>query len=224
MKTTCKTIGDTTSFIIADLDAAYHDAARGLYYTQIEGGFAKSFPSHTPHLQRIYRNFERCAEEMILQAAGVRAVPWEQALLAFLERIECDNIDWYLVGSAALAARGLDIAPHDVDIIVDDAGAQRLSELLLDVLVEPFLPSERWIGNSFGRSFLHARFEWVGGVHADVDAHGATDFGPLAASRLERIDWRGAVLRVPPLDLQLDVSRRRGLTGRAEIIARAMRL
>src|SRR5690242_4544986 len=41
-----------------------------------------------------------------------------------------------------------------------------------------------------------------------------TDFGSLAASRLEVVRWRGHEVRVPPLDLQLEVSKRRGLIDR----------
>jgi hypothetical protein len=42
MKTIRKTEGTTTSFIMADLDPAYHDAVRALYYSPVEEGFAES--------------------------------------------------------------------------------------------------------------------------------------------------------------------------------------
>lgn len=48
------------------------------------------------------------------------------------------------------------------------------------------------------------------------------DQGPIAASRLEVIRWRGYDIRVPPLELQLEVSRRRGLGERVAIIERAL--
>jgi hypothetical protein len=222
MKTIRKTEGTTTLFIIADLDPAYHDAVRVLYYSPVEDGFAKSYPADTPHLDRIYQNFEQYAEEMVLQTAQVRLVPWDKALFAFLQIIEDNRINWWLTGSTALAVRGLDIAPRDLDLIVDDASAPKLGELLLDYLVEPVLPSTGWIGNWFGRAFLHARLEWVGGVNASVDTPHVSDFGPTAASRLEAVNWHGKAIRVPPLDLQLQVSERRGLTGRAEKIKRML--
>jgi len=49
-----------------------------------------------------------------------------------------------------------------------------------------------------------------------------SDFGPTAASRLEQVTWHGTVLRVPPLDLQLEVSKRRGLADRVAKIERAL--
>lgn len=218
MKTLRKTEGSTTSFILADVAPAYRDAVRGLYYTPVAEGFAKSYPADTPNLDRIYQNFEQHAQEMVLQAARIHPAPWDQALSAFLHITAGLQLDWWLTGSAALAVRGLDIVPGDLDLVVDEAAAGQLSDLLLDHLVEPLQPSPGWIWHSFGRAFLHARLEWVGGVNESADSPQTTDFGPSAAKRLEVVCWRGAEIRVPPLELQLAVSQRRGLGERAEKI------
>jgi hypothetical protein len=220
VKTIRKTEGKESRFIMADLEPAYEKVLQDLQYPRSEDGFGRAFPADTPHLDRIYLNFQRYAEEMLLQAAGVRPVPWEQALTAFLQIVEHQNIDWWLTGSAALSVRGVDIVPHDFDLVVDDAGAQRLGELLLPYVYEPVVPVHDWICNWFGRAFLYARFEWVGGVRASMDEHGVSDAGPTAARRLETVIWHGKEVRLPPLDLQLDVSERRGLTERVEMIQR----
>ncbi len=94
MKTICKNVGTQTLFIISDLDSAYHAAAHDLYYSSVEEGFAKTYPSDTPYLDRIYRNFQQYAEEMILQTTRVRLVPWEKALLAFLQIVGHQDITW----------------------------------------------------------------------------------------------------------------------------------
>jgi hypothetical protein len=218
VKTLRKTDGLTTSFIIADVDPVYQDAVRSLYYGPCEEGFSKTFPANTPDLDRIFLNFERYAHEMVLQTARVHTANWEKALSAFLKIVEDSEIDWWLTGSAALAVRGLDIAPGDIDLVTNDAGAARLSELLLEYLLEPLQPSSGWIWNSFGRAFLHVRLEWVGGVNHSADHPDPSDFGPAAAKRLARVLWNGQEIRVPPLDLQLEVSKRRGLTERADKI------
>ena len=222
MRTIYRTAGSQIYFIISELDAAYHDAARDLAYNRVEDGFAKVYPANTPHLDRIYQNFEHYAEEMILQMARVHAVPWEQALLAFLQIIEEQNIDWWLTGSAALSVRGLDVTPRDLDLVVDDKGAQKLGELLLNYLIEPVVDTQGWFCKWFGRAFLHARVEWVGGVDESADEPEISDFGPTAASQLESTNWRGYEIRVPRLDLQLKVNERRGLTERVEKIKHAM--
>lgn len=215
MHTLCKTTGSQTSFIIADLDLAYHDAARALAFEETPDGFAKSYPAETPNLDHIYDNFARHAEELVLQKAGARPVPWEQALEIILHTIEGYDINWWLVGSAALAVRGLPITPGDIDLSVSDQDVFRLGSLLSEYLIAPVVAADGWIANWFGRSFPFACVEWVGGVLDRVDELEVTDFGPLAASRSEIIIWRDHTLRVPPLDLQLHTNQRRGRAERA---------
>lgn len=222
MHTYQKTVGSETYFVAADVEPALHDALRGLYYSEFEGGFAKHFAADTPHLGAIFASFERSMPDLILQAAGRQPVPWERGLLALLERLAGYALNWWLVGSSALAARGLAVTPHDLDLVVQDGGSAQLDALLLDCQVEPVQASPGWIWGSFGRCFLHARLEWVGDVNAQADRDTPADFGPTALARSETIDWRGYPLRVPPLDLQLAVSERRGLTERAERIRAAL--
>ncbi len=162
MKTQCKTKGATTYFIISGLKPEYHDAAKDLYYISSEDGFTKNFPADTPNLDRVYHNFERRAEEMILQTARVHPVPWEKALTTFLNIVKNKHLDWWLTGSTALAVRGIDVLPRDIDLTVAEADCMKLGELLADYLVEPVTPCVGWIANWFGRAFLHARLEWVG--------------------------------------------------------------
>jgi hypothetical protein len=211
-----------TKFVIADVEPAYHEAVRSLYYTALPEGFAKVFPNDTQDLDRIYLNFERYARDMVLQTARVLPFPWDKSLSAFLQIVESFDLDWFLTGSAALAVRGLDVLPRDLDIVVDDAGAVLLAELLADYLIEPLQPSQGWIWNYFGRAFLYGRLEWVGGVNDSADNPQPGDFGPVAYNRLESINWRGIVVRVPPLDLQLEVSKRRGLTDRVRLISQQL--
>jgi hypothetical protein len=118
--------------------------------------------------------------------------------------------------------RGLDVRPRDLDLIATKARCQRVAELLADVLVEPLVDGGS-LGEGWFRAFAGARIECVGGVHATADPEEPSDFGPYAAERLELVDWRGHTLRVPPLELQLRASQRRGLDDRASLIREAMR-
>lgn len=215
MKTRFKIDGVTASFVFTEVEPAYHDALLGLYYMPYEDGFAKHFPANTPNIDQIYRQFECSAEVMLQQAAGKAPVPWEDVLAKFVERIAGHTIDWYLVGSTALALRGIDITPGDVDLITSAEEAEQLEILLRDCRIEPLQRSEGWIWRSFGRVFLGGRLEWVGGVNDGADHPHASDFGPVAQSRLEVVRWRGIDIRVPPLDLQLAVNERRGRFERA---------
>jgi hypothetical protein len=222
MRALRKTQGRETYFIMADVEPKYHDAVLSLYYTPLEEGFGKAFPSNTPDLSDIYSNFSRYAEEMVLQMAGVHPVPWEKCLITFLQTVESHNIDWWLCGSGALAVRGMEIEPHDIDLVVADADAQKLGNLLSEYLVEPFVRVEDWFCHWFGRAFLGARLEWVGGVDERADQPAVSDFGPTAENHLETVVWRDREIRVPPLELQLKVSKRRGLNERVEMIKRVL--
>jgi hypothetical protein len=221
MKVALKILDSDALFIITDLDPLYYPAMHQLYFQPIEDGFAKNFPANTPHLERIFSNFERYAEEMVRQTADNSLICWEKSLQGFLEYIEAQNINWYLVGSAALAVRGMHVMPHDIDIVLTDEGStKRISDLLLDYTVEPMVKSENWVARWFMRAFFHARIEFVGEVLPVVDDDGPCDFGPMAASRLETIEWRGKLICVPPIDLMLEVTERRGLDDRATEIRR----
>lgn len=223
MQTSLKHVGQETYFVVTGVDPAFHDVLRGFNYTEFEDGFARGFPSTSPGLEPIYAHFARSMPDMILQAAGVLPVPWALCLEALLARLDGQGLQWWLVGSTALAVRGLPVTPHDVDLVVQAQGSARMADLLADCLVEPVFDSRGWIWDWFGRCFLHARLEWVGDVNAATEQNGPADFGPTALARSEVILWRGHSLRVPPLDLQLLVSERRGLTGRADLIRAWMR-
>jgi len=223
MRTRCRQDGDHTFFVVTDLDDAYRGAAHRLNFAPVEDGVARGFPSTSPHLDRIYETFDRCADDLFAQRAGVRPAPWEHALESVIRRLEGQSIDWWLVGSAELAVRGLAVSPGDVDLAVDGAGARRLGEALLDDLIEPVVPVEGWVCDWFGRAFPGALVEWVGGVNERADRPTASDFGPIAARRRETVSWWGHRLYVPPLDLQLAVSEARGRTEQAALIRGALR-
>ncbi|MCA0456229.1 MAG: hypothetical protein LCI00_19780 [Chloroflexi bacterium] len=222
MQTRRQVVGNQVYFVVSDFAPMLEDVLKGLYYAPFEEGFAKAFPANTPHLDPIYANFQRHMPDLILQAAGLQPARWEACLLALLERIEGQGLVWYLVGSGALAARGFAVQPHDIDLVVQEQGTSRMADLLLDCLVEPVSDSRGWIWDWFGRGFLHTRLEWVGEVNKQAEQDGPNDFGPTALARCEPIHWKGYTINVPPLDLQLAVSERRGLTARVEMIRAAM--
>lgn len=217
MKAACH-INDThIKFVLSDVAPAYHQAVRDLGYSDVENEFCRTLPATSSGNNYICRNFQQYAEEMVLQTARVHVTPWKQALHAFLDRVEPHKLDWWIGGSAALAIRGLDVMPRDFDIVTDYHGAQQLGHILLNSLIEPVTQVD-WFCSWWGRAFLYARIEWVGGVDDRADQPFVSDFGPTAARCLETIDWYGHPIRVPSLDLQLHVSQRRGLTDRVEQI------
>jgi hypothetical protein len=210
-------------FRLVDLTPDMEKAAGDLQYARVEPAvYAKSFPDDALYLAESFTNLRRDAEAMLLQKARPQATKWEPVMLNLLQRIEGHGLTWWLRGSAALAVRDLPIIPRDIDLTTDDAGALKLGKLLLDYLVEPVLPVQGWFCNWWGRAFWGMRIEWMGGVNASADQPDVGDFGPAAEQRAEVVRWRGYDIRVPPLDLQLAVSERRGLIDRAQLIREAI--
>jgi hypothetical protein len=222
LSTEYRTEGNDVLFVVRDLPECYHAAASTVGFEAVAGGLARRFPAESLYLEQAYRNFQRLVQEYLQAEAGERHKRWDVALEAFLGAIQGQDLDWFLVGSAGLAVRGLAVTPGDIDLATDAAGARRLAELLPDALIEPIIPVTGWICDWWGRAYLGARVEWVGDVHASVDSPEPTDFGPVAASRLDTVHWRGHSLRVPPLDLMLAVSEQRGLVERAALIRSAL--
>jgi hypothetical protein len=208
-------------FVIRTADTAFRDVLPGLGYSASGDEFTRSFPAAAPDLERIYRDFEQRIEELLEQMARRRPVPWERALNELAERLERVGVEWFVCGSAALAIRGIDVEPRDVDFVTPDHSA--VAEALGDVLIEP-LRHDRdrgWIAAWFGRACLGARVEWVAGVYREYDEWGGpNEIGPSAGSRLERVRWNGRSLLLAPLDIQLAVNEKRGLDDRVAAIRR----
>jgi hypothetical protein len=210
--------GDThAEFRLLDVPGGLLAAVARAGYAGRDGQWSKRFPLETPHLDRAWANFARLAEPMLRQSAGLDPVPWDTTLEEVCGRLHPAGVDWWLTGSAALAVRGLPVTPGDLDLVVADADAHRVGELLLDGLIEPVAPAD-WFCRWWGRAMLGARVEWVGGVGPAADEPLPTDFGPTAARDLESVRWRGHELRLPPLSLQRAVNTRRGLYDRVTLI------
>ena len=212
MQTELELDGREARFVLVDLDDAERGAARDLWFAEDGDRFVKRFDAEPA--RRIYPRFAACARELLDQTTARARPRWEEALAALVDR--AGEVEWWLGGSAALAVRGVDVVPRDVDVVTSAAGAEELARRLDDLLVEPLTVGEGWIATHFARAFAGARIEWVGGVSAD--AAGAGDFGPAAEERIETVSWRRRTIRVPPLDLQLASAQARGLDARVAAI------
>jgi hypothetical protein len=215
------TEGGTTWFAIGGLGPDLAGPAEQVLmdYERHSDEWRHGYPADTPQLDRYWENFTACAEAMLRQAARLDPVPWREALRELCERTARKRLSWWLTGSAALAVRGAAIEPRDLDLVCTSEEAIRLGEAFADALIEPVARAGAdWISDYWGRAFWAARIEWIGGPKPAVDDPLPSDFGPVAASRLQTVTWEGWSIRVPPIDLQRAVSQRRGLTERVALI------
>jgi len=206
---------DHAEFEVRTSDHIYRQQLLGFGFRRTDHDSFVRYVAASAGIDKIYENFTRHLKEMLLQHAGKRPVPWEEALTEFLKRVEGSDVSWWLLGSGALAVRGLDVAPRDLDFMVSDARAVGL--LLEDSLVEPVTHMEHWVADWFGRAFHGALIEWVSDARP-VAADNGLELSNDAASRLESVQWAGHTILLTPLDLQLTVAERRGQQDRAEKI------
>lgn len=212
-------VGDQAQFLVRTDDPAYRRVLAELMFAEEDEAFVRSFRADASGLHESYVRFKLTLEEMLAQTAGRRLPPWDEALDAVASRLYGARCDWFLAGSAALAVRGIDIVPRDLDLVVADAS--RALRALGDVQIEPVSLNRpgAWIARWFGRGFLHARVEWIAGVDPAIDVYSSpNEFGPHAAARLETVRWNDHDLALAPIDVQLAVTERRGLATRAETI------
>jgi len=212
-------VGSHALFLVHADEPDFRRALRELDFDEEGGAYVRAFPVVAPGLHESYVRFKRTIDDLLEQAAGRRVTPWEDALDATAMRLRSSRAGWFLAGSGALAVRGIEVVPRALDLVVADAS--RGVQALRDVQVEPVTENRpgTWISRWFGRAFLHARIEWIAEVDPAIDTYAApNDHGPEAASRLEIVRWRDHDLALTPLDLQLAVSERRGLTERAGAI------
>jgi len=173
-------VGDTLRLCLADVGAELEDAARELGFERQGALLVRSFAGGSP---AVAARFEQCAEAMIRQAARLDPVPWEEALELLATRAAGE--EWLLLGGAALAVRGVDVEPRDIDLVTGTASAcEAIAHALDDVLVEP-LGDGGWLAERWFRAFAAARIECAGAPHdAALAEHGET------------VAWRGHELRL----------------------------
>jgi hypothetical protein len=207
-------------FVVAAADPLYQERLEHLGYGAIgDARFATAWFPRSPSTARYHQRFAATIEQMVLQSARLVEVPWEEALLEFLRRVAGTDLRWWLYGSAALAVRGFDVDPGDIDVNVDDAAlAGRIFD---DLLVTPVLELDGWFAKRTGRAFHRAIIEWLSEPYPELDdPTRPQEQGPLIADQLETVRWRGHPVRVP-LAAQLAARERRGLTDRVELIRAA---
>jgi hypothetical protein len=217
VEASCLRNADGDHLVVETDEPAFGVALNELFFEEQDGRHVKHFPRGTL-TDEIFRRFGAQLEALLRQTACLEPVPWQNALREVARRLDDGGVEWWLTGSAALAVRGIPVVPRDLDLVVSDDGAAGAATALHDVLIEPAVPVEGWFCRWWGRAWIGARVEWVGGVTETADEPLPTDFGPVAASSLERIAWDGITIAVPPLELQRAVSERRGLTDRVRLI------
>ena len=187
MRATIRDRGDEVCFVVEDVDAATAALLAAQFYAEVDGRFEKRFRRDGllfPHdfgaiEARWVRYLRESRDRRVTPEAVDRALTW------VADRHAEAGIDWWLAGSAALYVRGIDLLPHDIDVMSYLREAEALAPVVEGSIVEPFQRVSDWVVKGFGVIDRGVRIDYAFEPEAWVDGQGIVDFGrpPSSTSR-----------------------------------------
>ena len=218
MKVSFEELDNEIIYRIHDFDSKYEPILKMCFYQNDGQGYVKKYPAKAKYIEKMKKRYSEYAETMFDQLGYFTEVPWESGLQKFCSMVRDSNIDWWLTGSCATCIRGVNLNPHDIDIMIDSKSCSELTELFQDYLIEPIIDTDGWLTKDFGVIFIDVRIDIASDPAPILDNPEPVDCGPYAKNNLETINWKGYEVKVPPLQLQLNVNRLRGRLDRVEKI------
>lgn len=138
---------------------------------------------------------------------------WKNALLTFAKRSRENKIKWYVTGSVSEAVFGVDVKPHDIDIVTHERDFFKVKDLFSDFVVEPFVDNKgTWVVRYFGRLCID-------GVMIDVVADEKRNEENYF---YEPVEWNGYTLKVEPLQVRYEIELQRDRKDRFVAIKKYM--
>jgi hypothetical protein len=223
LKAETQQIANEVQFIVTDVPEDIGQKLADDYYVRQADRFVRSYPLSSPHIDQIAQSFVLNADRYISQAYGNAPVPWNNALKSFINRLRDLDIEWLLIGSCPLAIRGIDVAPRGVDLVCRMKDFELVQETLVDCTVLPFEACENWVAKAFGVAFLGAPISIAFEPQDCLDQPDPIDSGPYAMAHAETILWEGYQLPVPPIQLSININRKRERTERVALIEAFMK-
>jgi len=140
-------------FCVEDADMKFEDNLKAAWWKKIDKRFIKVYPKEMDDgvdgedKEIIKRNFARLGQSMF---EGI--FDWKKVLLLLAQKFADNRIEWYIIGSTSEAVLGVNINPHDIDIIVHTRDFYKVKSIFSDYVVEPFVDNKgTWLVRYFGR-------------------------------------------------------------------------
>jgi len=196
-----------------------------------------SFPQNAFSNQRekelVSGNFNRLGQAMFESLSA--GIDWKTPLEMVAQKFYENGIEWYIVGSAGDAVRGVDIKPFDIDIVVHTRDYYKAKDICFlnfsDSIISPFTGSDdispsKYFDNPmgyfinplkyFGRMFLAgAMIEVAADEIWDLESrrpeHKKSMWARYEHSAYEKIVWRGHNIYLESLQhrCQIETARKR---------------
>jgi len=112
--------------------------------------YVKRYPSWVEDQEVLARNFALLGPSMFKKIGT-----WEESLEIFAQICEAEGIRWAITGSLSEAVRGVEVNPHDIDVVVHTGDFFKAKKVFIDHMVEPFIDNGgTWVVRYFGRICL----------------------------------------------------------------------
>jgi len=205
MKCYCYDTESEFVFCVQDADPRLEDVIQHAWFKKTDEGFTKIYPNiegngiGTEDKELISRNFARLGQSMF---EGMLGFDWRNPLSLFAQKCLDNGIEWYIIGSISEAVLGVNIKPHDIDIIIHTRDFFRVKNLFPDSVVEPFVDNKgTWLVRYFGRLCL-------AGALFDIAADEGMNLGN---HQYDRVSWNGYDVYIEPLHVryQTEIKRKR---------------
>lgn len=169
--------------------------------------------------------WDEAMDTQAIRAAAGAALPeaHSAALRALVAGLLDAPIDWALTGSTSFALQGVPVAPNDIDVQTDAAGAYAIAARLSAAVVAPVRPSgtER-IRSHFGALALAGvRVELMGDLQKRLP-DGRWEAPVVIRPHRRWLRYAGLLLPVLDLAYEAQAYRIMGRAERADLLARAV--
>src|SRR5690554_6518442 len=153
MKCYCYETETQFVFCVEDMDETLEDNLLAAWFKKTDKGFIKIYNKemesngvNTEDKELVKRNFALLGQSMF---EGI--FDWQNVLLLLAQKFVDNGIEWYIIGSVSEAVRGVNIKPHDIDIIVHTRDFFKVKSIFSEYVVEPFLDNKgTWLVRYFG--------------------------------------------------------------------------
>jgi hypothetical protein len=215
-----ETIEDV-EFTVLDRENVSEEILSGMYYALQDNVYRKGYPKSAlmfpQDLQQMEKNHNEYLVDELDQDKRTLA-GLDTALEWLCDEFKQRDVRWWLVGSGALYARGIDVKPHDLDVMTYKTEIPKIREMVAPYIVEPFHHVSGWVVKGFGVVNYCYRIDFAFEPEDWVDGNGLSDYGPYAQAHVEPIQWHGREILVPPIELQIAPNEMRGRHERVALI------
>jgi len=204
MKCYCKESQEDFIFCVENSEERYYKNIEDAWFQKDGNLYIKNYPSTINDKEILKVNFPKLGESMFKGNGD-----WKKALLIFASKCEESNIDWYITGSVSEAVMGVNIKPHDIDIVTHVNDFYRVKKIFKEYMIEPFVDNNgAWIVRYFGRLCIE-------GVQLDIvadDSRNKENYG------YQNVGWNNYRLYIEPLETRYNIELERGRIDRSSLI------